>query len=140
MAIAQMNWGRMKYPADDPRLTEFLNSLQEVYRLAEIHRGFLWRIPDETIASKLKASGFDNRISATVSLWRSLDDLQDYTFQSLHGVYLKRTSEWFEPVEGPQLVVWDVDENARPSFFEAWERLQNLKQNGPSERGYGWKR
>jgi hypothetical protein len=66
-------------------------------------------------------------------------DLQDYTFKSLHGAYLKRTSEWFEPVEGPQLVVWDVEENARPSFFEAWERLQDLKQNGPSERGYGWK-
>jgi hypothetical protein len=74
MAIAQMNWGRMKYPVDDPRLKEFLDSLHEVYRLAEAHPGFLWRIPDETIASQLKVSGFDSRISATVSLWRSLDD------------------------------------------------------------------
>ena len=140
MAIAQMNWGRMKYPADDPRVKEFLDSLEEVYRLAESHSGFLWRIPDETIAAQLKASGFDNRISATVSVWKSLEDLHDYTFNSLHGAYLKRTSEWFEPVEGPQLIVWDVEDDATPSFFEAWERLQYLKQNGPSERGYGWKR
>jgi hypothetical protein len=140
MTIAQMSWGRMKYPVDDPRLKEFLDSLSEVYRLAEEHKGFLWRIPDEVIASELNASGFDNRMSATVSVWKSLEDLHDYTFNSLHGAYLKRTSEWFEKVDGPQLVVWDVEEGARPSFFEAWERLQDLKQNGPSHRGYGWTR
>lgn len=139
MTIAQMSWGRMKYPADDPRLKEFVDSLAGVYRLAEVHPGFVWRIPDEVIASELKAMGYDNRMSATVSVWKSLDDLHDYTFNTLHGAYLKRTSEWFENVEGPRLVVWNVENDARPTFFEAWERLQAFKQDGPSDRGYGWR-
>lgn len=75
MAIAQMNWGRMKYPLDDPGLKEFLDSLADVYRIAEEHPGFLWRIPDDVIASELNASGFDKRMSATVSVWKSLTDL-----------------------------------------------------------------
>ena len=121
-------------------MKEFLNSLVEVYRLAEDHPGFLWRIPDDTIAAEITSSGFDNRMSATVSMWKRVDDLHDYTFNSLHGAYLKRTAEWFDQVDGPQLVVWDIEDDARPSFFEAWERLQHLKQYGPSHRGYGWKR
>ncbi|MBT1157291.1 DUF3291 domain-containing protein [Aminobacter anthyllidis] len=48
--------------------------------------------------------------------------------------YLKRTSEWFDTVDGPQLVVWDIEVCARPSFFEAWERLQELKQNDVASR------
>jgi len=77
-------------------------------------------------------------MSATVSVWKSLTDLHDDTFNSLHGEYLSRSAEWFEKGDGPQLVVWDVEDAARPSFIEAWERLLELKQNGPSHRGYGW--
>ncbi|GAA4107676.1 DUF3291 domain-containing protein [Aminobacter aganoensis] len=140
MTIAQMNWGRLTFSPEDPRLKDFMDSLDEVYRLAERHPGFLWRIPDEVIAQEIQASGFDNRMSATVSLWTSLDALHDYTYNSLHGVYLKRTSEWFEKVDGPQLVVWDVEDgNIRPSFREAWERLLALRESGPSARGYGWR-
>lgn len=72
MAIAQMNWGRMKYPVDDPRLKEFLDSLAELYQLAESHPGIAWRIPDVVIAAEVMASGFDNRMSATVSVWTTI--------------------------------------------------------------------
>ncbi|WP_420797409.1 DUF3291 domain-containing protein [Aminobacter anthyllidis] len=52
-----------------------LQQLSRADRLAQDHPGFLWRIPDETIASEIKASGFDNRMSATVSVWKRLEDL-----------------------------------------------------------------
>lgn len=77
MTIAQMNWGRLKCPANDPLLKESMDGLGDVYRLAEAHPGFLWRIADDAIAAETKACGFDNRMSATVSLGRSLDDLHD---------------------------------------------------------------
>lgn len=138
MPIAQMNWGRMKYPADDPRLRDFLDSLAEVYGFAERHPGFIWRIADGAIAAELKAHGFDDRMSATVSVWKSVDDLSDYTFNSMHGRYLDRRSEWFETVDGPQLIIWDVEDDDRPTFAEAWARLTALRRQGPSDRGRGW--
>jgi len=34
MAIAQMNWGRLKYSLQDKRMIEFAESLNKVYLLA----------------------------------------------------------------------------------------------------------
>ncbi|MRX33093.1 DUF3291 domain-containing protein [Aminobacter sp. MDW-2] len=40
----------------------------------------------------------------------------------MHGIYLKRTSEWFEKIDEPQLVTWFIENsNVRPTFAEAWE-------------------
>lgn len=138
MAIAQMNWGRMRFPLTDRRMSEFAGSLAEVYRLAELHRGFIWRIPDDEAASQLSALNFDDRTSSTVSVWESVEALKEYTFESLHGRYFDRKSEWFEGVEGPQLVIWDVEPASRPTFKEAFDRLEILKQDGPSNFAYGW--
>lgn len=138
MAIAQMNWGRMKFAPDDPRLSEFMGALARVYAQAEAHPGFIWRIPDDNAAQELAVLGHDDRVSATVSVWRGVDDLRDYTFNTEHGAFLKRTAEWFEAVEGPQLVIWDVDPLTKPGFGEAFERLQRLRENGDSAVAYGW--
>lgn len=138
MAVAQMNWGRMRFPLTDPRMSEFAASLAEVYRLAETHPSFVWRIPDDEAVSQLEALGKDNRISSTVSVWETVDALREYTFESLHGQYLNRTNEWFETVSGPQLVIWDVESAHRPTFKEAFDRLAILSRDGPTVEAYGW--
>ncbi len=136
--IAQMNWGRMKYAPDDPRLTPFTSELGRLYRLAEAHPGFVWRMADEEVAQQLAKLGFDDRMSATVSTWKSIADLKDYTFNSDHGIFLKRAAEWFETLPGPRLVIWGVPYDAQPDFKEAFERLDHLSRNGDSDFAYGW--
>ena len=69
MAIAQMNWGRMLFHLDHPRMAEFSESLDQIYGLADRHQGFIWRIRDVDAATQLQALGFDNKLSATVSVW-----------------------------------------------------------------------
>jgi len=138
MAIAQMNWGRMLFPLEDMRMAEFAASLDGVYRLAELHQGFIWRIPDVEANAQLQNLGFDNMISSTVSIWETIDDLKAYTYETLHGDFIKRKSKWFENVEGPQLVIWNVEPKDRPTFEHAFERLEALKRDGPTENAYGW--
>lgn len=138
MAIAQMNWGRLKAPLSDPGMAEFDSSLANIYHLAEEHEGFIWRIPDEVAAQELRDLGHDERFSATVSVWHSVRALKDYTFQSLLGDFVERAREWFDIVEGPQLVIWDVEMNARPTFTEAFRHLETLKRLGPTPLAYGW--
>lgn len=138
MAIAQMNWGRMRHALTHPRMAEFAASLDAVYRQAEQHPGFVWRIPDAEAAAELAALGHDEMISATVSVWESVETLRAYTFQSRHGAYLKRAGEWFETVEGPQLVMWEVPAHHRPNFQEAFARLQSLRDRGPTQMAFGW--
>ena len=139
MPIAQMNWGRMRYTLDDPRMAEFARALDKIYAEAEAHDGFLWRIPDADVIIQLNALGYDDHISATVSVWETVESLKEYTFKTHHGDFLERTVEWFEKVKGPQLVIWDVDADATPSFAEAFVRLAHLKNHGPTEYAYGWK-
>jgi hypothetical protein len=119
-------------------MAEFDASLEDLYLLAEAHPGFIWRIPDGIAADQLQVLNFDERISATVSVWDTVEALKDYTFESLHGDYLKRAGEWFEAVDGPQLVIWNVDQTNRPSFREAFNRLEILKRDGPTDDIYGW--
>ena len=138
MAIAQMNWGILKYSLKDVKMLEFYKSLSKVYTLAENHPGFIWRVPDNLVDKQLTNLGFDNLTSSTVSTWDNLESLMDYTYNSLHGEYLKRSSEWFKKVEGPQLVIWDVENDAKPTFKEAFERLNHLRINGSTNYAYGW--
>ena len=139
MAIAQMNWGQMRYPLDDHRMKEFADHLDEIYCLAENTPGFIWRIDGEELATELIDLGYNEKMSTTVSVWQTIQDLHKYTYESAHGKYLDRTREWYEKVEGPQLVIWDVEHDERPSFREAQHRLDHLKEHGSSDYAYGWK-
>ena len=138
MAIAQMNWGKLKFSIEDKRMIEFAESLNEVYILAENHSGFIWRISDKESESQLSDLGFDKLISSTVSVWKDIESLKDYTYNSLHGFYLKRNLEWFKKIDGPKLVIWNVENHEKPTFKESFDRLQYLKDNGPSDYAYGW--
>ena len=138
MAVAQMNWGRLKYSLQDKRMAEFAASLNEVYALAENHIGFIWRISDNQSELELSNLGFNKLISSTLSVWKDLESLKDYTYNSLHGVYLKKSSNWFQKVEGPQLVVWNVKNDDEPTFKEAFERLEYFREKGPTDNAYAW--
>ena len=139
MAIAQMNWGTLKNCLKDERMIEFTNSLSSIYSLAQNHPGFIWRIPDAEAEKQLLELGFDELTSSTVSVWNNLDSLKDYTFNSLHSVYLNRSLEWFKKVEGPQLVIWDIANDHQPTFKESFNRLKYLNNNGTTDYAYGWK-
>ena len=140
MAIAQMNWGQMLYPLTDPRMKDFADHLDEIYLLAEEAPGFIWRIDESQLANELAQLGFSELTSATVSVWRSAEDLQKYTYDSAHGGFMERRQEWFAAVEGPQLVIWTIDADARPNFLEAQKRLEYLKHHGPADYAHGWNR
>ena len=137
-SIAQMNYGEMLYPLDHPSMKEFSDSLDAVYTLAAEDSGFIWRIPDDQLERELIENGCDRLTSATVSVWDSYESLKRFTYQGLHGEFLKRSSEWFRKIEGPQLVIWPVDIAEQPSFRVALERLQHLKSHGNTVRAFGW--
>ena len=101
---------------------KFAESLNEVYILAENHSGFIWRISDKESESQLSDLGFDKLISSTVSVWTDIESLKEYTYNSLHGTYLKRSSEWFQKIDGPQLVIWNVESDDKPTYKESFEK------------------
>ena len=65
-----------------------------------------------------------------MSVWESRESLEHFLFRTLHKSWISRRHEWFEPVEGAFLVLWDVPEGHRPTLDEGLDRLMT--------EGRGW--
>ena len=49
---------------------------------------------------------------------------------------MKRRREWFERLTDTYLALWWVPASHRPTIAEAVERLEHLKQHGPSPHAF----
>jgi hypothetical protein len=136
--LAQLNIGRLLYELDDPRMAGFTNNLALINGLAERTPGFVWRYIDDSGNSTSTRPYTDPRIAINLTLWESVAALERFVYQTIHKRFYGRRAEWFEHFEGPYFVMWWVPVGHRPSVQEAVERLEHLKQHGPSDQAFGW--
>jgi Domain of unknown function (DUF3291) len=136
--LAQLNIGRIRYEIDDPRMADFTNNLALVNGLAERTPGFVWRYIDDSGNSTSTRPYADPRIAINMSVWESVEALERFVYQTVHKRFYGRREEWFEHFESAYFVMWWVPAGHRPRVEEAMERLDCLKQNGPSDRAFGW--
>jgi hypothetical protein len=131
--IAQVNVGRMNAPSiDDPIMAEFVAQLENINKLAETSKGFVWRLKEEGgNATEISFNG-DPRIIVNMSVWESIDDLSFFTYKTLHRDVLAQRTKWFEKMSGHFQALWYVPKFSFPSVEDARFRLQHLEQHGPS--------
>ena len=137
--LAQFNIARIKYPLDDPRMAEFVANVERVNRLAEAIDGFIWRLQDDSGNAMNMRVYDDPRILPNLTLWENVEALERFVWKTVHARFYGRREEWFEHIETP-LVMWHVPAGHRPGMAEGVERLEYLKQYGPSDRAFGWDR
>jgi hypothetical protein len=136
--LAELNIGRLLHPLDDPRMADFADNLDRVNEIADRSEGFVWRLKSDS-GNATGIQAFDDpRIIINISLWKSVDVLERYVWQTVHKRFYGRRHEWFDRFEGPYFVMWWVPVGHRPTVQEALERLQSLKDNGPSDFAFGW--
>ena len=137
--LAQFNIARIRYPLDDPRMAEFVDNVQRVNKLAEQIEGFVWRLQDASgHAMNMQVYG-DPRILPNLTLWDDVEALERFVWKTVHSRFYGRRDAWFEPIETP-LVMWFVPAGHKPTMAEGVERLEYLKQHGPSDHAFGWDR
>lgn len=135
--LAQFNIARAKYPLDDPRMAEFVDNVARVNGLAEKVEGFVWRLQDES-GNAMGITAYDDpRILPNLTVWESVEALERFVFKTVHSRFYGRREEWFEPMDTP-LVLWHVPQGHRPSIAEGVERLDYLREHGPSDYAFGW--
>ena len=136
MPIAQFNIALARWPLDDPRMAGFTDNIRRINGLAERSPGYLWRLVDETGP---EAPKFPDHplMTFTLSLWRDVESLRHFTWNTLHKRFRLRRAEWFVPWEGPYLALWPVAEGHRPDGTEALAMLERLAHEGPSEAVFG---
>ena len=137
--IAQINISTLKAPLDAPEIADFKNNLDRINQLAEQSQGFIWRLQDES-GNATGIQGTDNPLLVlNISVWQSFSDLHRFVFQSAHKDIMMRRDTFFEPESKPIFALWHLPENApMPSVDDAFQRLNHLREHGPSERAFGW--
>jgi hypothetical protein len=140
MHLAQLNVGRLRAPLDDPRIDDFRNNLERVNALAEVSRGFVWRLQDEGgDATGIKA--FDDELEIiNLTVWESIDALADFTYRSAHVQFLRRRREFFEAPTQPILCLWWIPAGTIPSVTDAVARLEHLRAHGPTPTAFTFRR
>ena len=133
--LAQANIARMIEPLDSPRMADFVANLGRINALAESAPGFVWRIQTEAgDATALRPLG--DHILINVSVWKDVESLNQYVYQSGHAEVMRRRKEWFEPMREAWVVLWWIPKGHRPTEAEAIARLELLRANGPTQDAF----
>lgn len=137
--LAQINVGLVKYPPEDPRMSGFMDRLDEINALAERSPGFVWRLQSDSGNATDIDVGGPAEFLVNMSVWESAETLFDYVYKSTHREVMVQRRNWFErPVELYQ-VLWWVRAGHTPTAQEGLDRLALLRENGPSEQAFNFK-
>lgn len=139
--LAQLNVGRLVAPTDDPRVAEFMGALARVNGIGKRMPGFVWMMEGSgepgTGNTEAKIGG-NPRFVANLSVWESIEALEEFVWNTVHRQFYERRAEWFEALKEQHFVMWWVPAGHRPTLDEALERLALRQDAGDSDRAFGW--
>ncbi len=142
MHLAEFNIGTLKYDWDDPRVADFADNLDLVNGIAQRSPGFVWQLPEDDMEAAQQDPGGplggNPRTASTLSVWKDLESLESFVWNTVHKRFYDRRSEWYDPQPGPRLVMWWVAEAHHPTIAEAKRRLDHLAEHGDSDYAFGW--
>jgi Domain of unknown function (DUF3291) len=130
--LAQINIALMKAPIEDPVMAEFAAALNEVNAVADRSPGFVWRLQTSSgNATNIRAYS-DSRMLVNLSVWRSVEQLKAYVYNSLHGDFFVRRRQWFEKYQGEHFAMWWIPSGYLPTVEEGKAKLDYLALHGDS--------
>ena len=136
--LAQLNFATAIANLDDPVMAGFVEALAAVNGIAERSPGFVWRLKDKVDEAAALAMIGDPRETFTMSVWERAADLEFFAWNTVHRRFMKNRHRWFRPPTAPFLVMWWLPAGTIPTFADALARLGRLRNDGPSEAGFGW--
>lgn len=117
-------------------MAEFANNLDRINALAEASPGFVWRLQTEAGNATAIRPFEDENLLVNMSVWRDVESLKAYVYDSAHVGFMRRRREWFELMKEAYLVQWWVPKGHRPDIAEAIARLELLKAKGPRPEAF----
>ncbi|GAA4973529.1 DUF3291 domain-containing protein [Algibacter aquimarinus] len=136
--LAQVNIAKRLAPMDDPIMQDFVNNVEKINAIADASDGFIWRMQDED--KDLGVAVFkDDSILINISVWKDLESLFNYTYNSGHIEVFKRKKEWFSKIKMMHMAFWYVPEGYEPTFQDAKNRLDYLNNHGDTPYAFSFK-
>ena len=96
-------------------------------------KGFVWRLADDSG----NATGFrpfpDPQMAVNLSVWDSVEALEQFVWQTVHKRFYGRRPEWFDTMDGPHFVMWWVPAGASAAARRG-ERAAGASRGAWAER------
>jgi heme-degrading monooxygenase HmoA len=140
--LAQLNIGRLVGAPYDPCVAEFMGALDKVNGLGKRMPGFVWMMEGSGAPGTGNTEnniGDDPRFVANLTVWESVEALENFVWNTVHRQFYDRRREWFEMLADTHFVMWWVPEGHRPDLDEGLERLAHLTSNGNTDHAFGWR-
>jgi len=137
--LAQLNIAKLSHPIDSPELTDFVANLDRINALAEETNGFVWRYKVE-VGDTLESEIFGDNHIVNMSVWDNNEALHHYVYFTAHVEIMSRKKEWFEHMRENHMVQWWVPAGHKPSLHEAKQKLNQLRENGPTPLAFTFKK
>ena len=138
--LAQINIAKMVGTIDSPVMADFVANLDPINALAEKSEGFIWRlVGDGNDATSIKIFD-DDYLIVNMSVWKDLESLFKFVYQSNHTEIFKRKKEWFERMPSMHMALWYVQEGHEPTVAEAVTRLNYLRDHGETPFAFSFKK
>lgn len=117
---------------EDPVMEGFVARLDPLNEIADGSAGFIWRYVTED-GDTTEAEVFDDELVLfNMSVWESVEALEEYAYQSNHIEAVRQRTKWFERPSRSPFVLWWIEAGHIPTVQEARERFDRLWQDGPS--------
>ena len=117
---------------NDPIMQEFVDNLDKVNAVAESSNGFVWRLKDENNNATSLNPYNDEQVIINISVWETIETLENFMYKTFHTEFLKRRKEWFQSFGKAYTAMWWIEEGKYPSMQEAVDKLDYLQKNGAS--------
>ena len=133
--LTQLNIAILKEPLDSPVLADFIANLERINALAENSPGYIWRLKTEE-GNATAFRPLDENTIVNMSVWKDIESLRHYVYRSAHTEIMSRRKEWFERMPEAFMVLWWIPENHIPTINEALDKLEHLRQHGPTPNAF----
>lgn len=139
--LAQYNIIKLKADINAPIISEFKDFLGPVNALADKSEGFIWRLKGEdgTSAADIFTPYDDPLIYINMSVWESIESMENYIYKTVHSYFLKNRKKWGTHMEGTQAVMWWVPEGHIPTVEEGIAKLELLNARGSSSEAFSFR-
>jgi hypothetical protein len=134
--LAQVNVAQAKAEMDTDTMVGFVSRLEEINALADTAQGFVWRLQsDEGDSTSIRVFE-EPLLLVNMSVWSTMEDLKTFVYKSFHVELIRDREAWFDKMRAAHQALWWVPVGHIPTTQEAQEKLEYIREHGPSQEAF----
>jgi hypothetical protein len=138
--LAHINIAKAVADMETEVMHGFVSRLDEINALADQAPGFVWRLQDEEGDATLINAFDDPLMLINISVWDNIETLKAFVYKSVHIELIQGREAWFKKMASAHQALWWVPAGHIPSEEEGKEKLEHIREHGPTQDAFNFGR